>query len=596
MKKLRRLRPKKNLQNDFFVCDTETGIQKDNIIEWQLRGRPENFIFACLVGRNIRKEFHSLDDLKKEFLKPEYKKRKVFFHNAEYDLNVIYGCIFQLDPQAIFNGKFICASNGNCQFADSLNIFKTSVKELGRLLGMEKHGMADKGGYTRSNWNNKDERARDINGCYRDCEIVWEALVRVFEDAGDIKITQASLSMTYFRRFHQPYDIEHNDNTAFFFDSYFGGRTEVFKIGKTHAKVIDTNSMYPDRMKHITFPDPSRLQVATNVKVNAFKKFILYAYEGLVYCTVDHAKTSFGFLPYKRDGKLLFPTGIFSGCWNFNEIRYALDKGAIKILEISRVVYSRGIKSPFIGYVDYLYKKRFMTDNEFEIYRIKIFMNSLYGKFAQRITEETLYIENIEKEIQYVRELQRAGLILKIVPFNAERLDCFLILKCQKKIDISFCIPSFASYITSAARIKLLDKMIELENKKIVYCDTDSIFFEIDDGSIKNGYDLGEWKVENKIVTEIRGLKNYKFIDTKKAEKKKLPKNTEFIALKGVPENAKKIEENIYIYENLVKTKEALRRGMDAGVKISRKKVIAGTYDKRIVHTDGTTEPIFITP
>lgn len=596
MKKLMRLRPKKTLQNDFFVCDTETGVRKHDVIEWQLRGRPENFIFACLVGRNMRKEFHSLDELKKEFLKPEYKKRKVFFHNAEYDLNVIYGCIFQLDPQAIFNGKFICATNGNCQFADSLNIFKTSVKELGKMLGMQKQGMSDKGSYTNSNWNNKEERIRDINGCYRDCEIVWEALVRVFEDAGDIKITQASLSMTYFRRFHQPYDIEHNENTAFFFDSYYGGRTELFEKGPTHARVIDRNSSYPDQMEKLKFPNPAKLQVATNVKVNAFLKFILYNYEGLVYCTVNHARTTFGFLPYKSNGKLYFPTGIFTGCWNFNEIRFALDKKAITISSISRIVYAPPIYSPFREYVNHLYKKRFSTDNEFEIYRIKIFMNSLYGKFAQRITEEMLYIENIEKEIQYVRDLQRKGLVLKIVPFNAERLDCFLILKCQKKIDVSFCIPSFASYITSGARIELLKKMLELESKKVIYCDTDSVFFKIDDGSIKNEYHLGGWKVEDKIITAVWGLKNYRFIDPKKAEKKKLPANTEFLALKGIPENAKKIDENIYIYENLVKTKEALRRGLDAGVKISRKKVISGIYDKRIVHADGTTEPIFITP
>lgn len=588
---LKRLRPKKAIQNDFYVCDTETGIREEDIIKWELRGRPENFIFACIVGKNFRKEIHSLEELKKEFLDPRYKKRKVFFHNAEYDLNVIYDNIFALDPKAIFNGKFICASNGNCQFADSLNIYKTSVREIGRMLGMAKIGMSG-GDYKRSNWKNKSEKIRDVNGCFRDCEIIYEALVRIFEDAGDIKITQASLSLTYFRRFHQPYDIEHNANTAFFFDSYFGGRTEAFNIGKTSAHVIDMNSMYPYQMKNIFFPDPARLKVATNVKVSTFQKFILPQFEGCCYCEVEHEKTKFGFLPYKRDGKLLFPYGTFSGCWNFNELRFALKHKAIKIKNISKVVYAPPMKSPFGGFVDDLYTKRFATDNELEIYHIKIFMNSLYGKFAQRISEETIYIENVEKEIAYIKQLQRDGILLKIQPFNSERLDAFLILKQTKPMDITFCIPSFASYITSAARVDLLSKMIEMDDCRIVYCDTDSIFYEKDNGRIKTGPGLGQWKVEKKLVTEIRGLKNYKYFDLEKDPDKKILIDR----VKGVPKKHKKLNENTYVYDTLIKTKEGLRRGLEAGIKITRTKKISGLYEKRIVLANGETELIEIIP
>lgn len=599
---LKRLRPKKSIQNDFYTCDTETGISKNKVIEWQLRGRPENFIFACIVGKNFRKEIHSLEELKKEFLHPRYKKRIVFFHNAEYDLNVIYGNIFTLDPKAIFNGKFICATNGNCKFADSLNIYKTSIKEIGRMLGMSKIGMAG-GDYKFSNWNNKEEKIRDVNGCFRDAEIIYEALIRIFEDAGDIKITQASLSLTYFRRCHQGYDIEHNHNTVFFFDSYFGGRTEVFAKRKCYAQVIDMNSMYPYQMKTISFPDPSRLKVATNVKVSAFHKFILSQYEGCCYCTVVHKKTKFGFLPYKRDGKLLFPTGAFTGCWNFNELRFALKHKAIEIVAISKVVYAPPMKSPFISFVDDLYAKRFATDNELEIYRIKIFMNSLYGKFAQRITEETIYIENVEKEAAYIKQLQRDGLLINVQPFNSERLDAFLILKPSRPIDITFCIPSFASYITSAARVDLLKKMLDMDDCGIVYCDTDSIFYEFDNGSIKTGTEIGQWKKEAKIITEIRGLKNYRYFDFDTLKKGSSQdyyirplKKSLFDRIKGIPKKHKKLNENTYVYDTLIKTKEGLRRGLDAGIKITRTKKISGLYEKRIVMTDGSTEPFFIEP
>ncbi len=585
MKTLRTLRPKKSLQDDFYVFDTETGVSKNKIIEWQLRGRPENFIFGCIVGKNFRKDLWSVDEFITEFKDPRYKDKKVFAHNAEYDLNVLFGNIFLMDPTAIFNGKFICATNGVCQFADSLNIYKTSVKNIGAMLGLDKMGM-DQGSYKNSDWSNNENKNRDVRACYRDCEIIYEALIRVFEDAGDIKITQASLSMTYYRRFHQPYNIDHNENTAFFFDSYFGGRTECFKMGATNASVIDVNSMYPDRMKNIQFPNPAKLKVYNRPDKNTFYNHLLKHYEGLAYCDVHHPKLTFGMLPYKEDKKLLFPCGDFSGCWNFNELRYAITRG-VKIKKIDRVVYGPPMFSPFKYYVDHLYKQRFLTDNELEIYRIKIFMNSLYGKFAQRINEETIYIEDVEKSIVYIRELQAQGVLLKIQCFNDTRMDAFLILKCTKNIDVSFCIPSFASYITSAARVVLLEKLFALETKRVVYCDTDSIFFEVNDGTVETGGRLGEWKLENKIVTEIRGLKNYKYYNLSEPQKV-------IHRLKGVPKNAVQTGVNSFEYENLMKTKESLRRNLTPGVLTKRVKIISGIYDKRVILENGETEPFYL--
>lgn len=596
-----RLRPKKSIQNDFFVGDMETGNQripkgkKFPVIDWELCARPEKFVFACVVGKNYRKEFHSLDELHTEFKKPEFKNKKVFFHNGgKYDYHVFCGNVVRYDPKALFNGKLICFTNGNCLFADSLNIIQNSVKEIGRMLGHEKTGM-DAGNYKRSDWNKKGIRARDINGCYRDCEIIYDALCALFEDASAIRITQASLAMSYYRRFHQPYDIEHNEYTKFFFDSYFGGRTECFKIGKTHATVIDRNSMYPAEMATIKFPNPRTLRKTGWINPKSFIEKYLYEFEGLVYATVEHKKHRFGFLPVKKDGKLLFPVGNFSGCWNFNEFRFALENKMIKIKSISRVVYGQPMETPFKGFVDHLYQRRLASLDEFEKYRLKIFMNSLYGKFAQRITAENIYIADINKELNLIRDYQKRGLFLKLTPFNAESSEAWLTVKPEKKIDISFCIPSFASYITSAARVNLLKKMLELQNLNVVYCDTDSVFFEINPGNLKNQEFLGGWKIEKKIISEIRGLKNYRFFDPEKVEKKNLPKNFEFYRLKGVPANAEKISENTYIYNNLVNTKEALRRGLEPGILIERKKVISGKYDKRVVLPNGETEPIILT-
>lgn len=591
MAKLQKLKPRVRLLNDFYVADTETGIdvpysclatREEKIgIKWLLRARPENFKLGVIYGKNYTKVFTSREEMVQEFLTERFKNKKVFMHNiGNFDGSVLFGNLCVHFPEAIFNGsRFISASNGVCTFADSVNIFVgQSIEKIGKQLGIEKPDLGN------DYWSENGITHEEINRCIQDCIILYDALCLSFEFAGDIKITQASLSMTYFRRHHQPYDIEHNPNTAYFWDSYFGGRTEAFFIGKTNAVVYDVKSMYPDQMKNLKFPNPKNLKFIDDVQANTFIKRYLYDYEGCVYAKIRHKPLWFGLLPVKHNGKLLFPTGNFSGCWNFNEFRYAYETGYIEIKSISKVVYSESMPSPFVGFVDQLFllkAKAELEGNDFWRDLYKRYVNSLYGKFAQKIDEESIYIENIERQYQQIYDAQKSGLFKKLILFNSERLDAFLITGTNKKIAINHSIPSFASYITSGARAKIAKKLMDCKINKVVYCDTDSIFVENEIGLIEENF-LGGWGREDKIVTEIRGLKNYKFLKGGKAYRR----------LKGVPDKAKEIETDNFKYANLIKTKEALRRNLEAGILTQRKKVIKNKYDKRIVLADGNTLPI----
>lgn len=579
MKRLQKLKPKVRIQNDFYVLDTETGYRKNGKIHYKLDGRPESFIFGAIYGHNFTKVFHDLEEIKTELLDERYKGKNVFAHNAEYDLNTIYGCIYDIDPEAIFNGKFIRATNGNCIFADSLNILGASVQIIGAMMGKEKQQLGNK--QMTSKMVDGLPPNKDIKYCIRDCEIVWDALLMMFEEASDIKITQASLSMTYYRRFHQPFNIEHNYNTKYFWDSYFGGRTECFKIGKTHARIIDVNSMYPDRMRNEVFPNPKYLKKVMYVKTQDFLRRYLYEFEGCVRMKVTHKKTWIGYLPVKIKGKLCFPVGELEGCWNFNEIRYALEQDVIEIKNIEWVVYSKPMESPFVSYIDTLYDKRYSVQDLFHIYRIKIYMNSLYGKFAQKIQTESIYLDNIGNHLDLITQHQRDGTFIKLDMFNQERLDAFLVVKSSKNFSLSYSIPSFASYITSGARVKLLSKLVEMKSKKPVYCDTDSIAFEVPT-YFEDTKALGAWSLEEKIITDVRGLKNYAYISNDKLENK----------IKGVPRKAAQVDANTFTYTSVLRTKEALRRNMDPGQNIKRTKILTNKYTKRIVLDDGETKPI----
>ncbi len=246
--------------------------------------------------------------------------------------------------------------------------------------------------------------------------------------------------------------------------------------------------------------------------------------------------------------------------------------------------------SLFGDYVDDLYNRRLKPDIEpFEKTRIKIFMNSLYGKFGQRKKEKWIYIERLHSELTYdiVQEHKDNNTFIKLMPYNQEREDCFLVVKDKGGEVYNHSIPSFASYITSFARIELLKKMLEWEKYGVVYCDTDSVFVENDTKHIDEDK-LGGWKKEAKIVTNIKGLKSYDYnlLDNPSRTLRKL---------KGVPKNAKLVAKDTYQYTNLMKTKEGLRRSIDPGLLTKRTKVISGVYDKRIVNkTDGTTSPIIL--
>ena len=76
-----KLRPTVTIQSDFYVFDTETR---------GLRAKQDAFIFGAIYGHNFVKVLYSVNDFQNEFLEPRYKDKKVFAHNAEYDLFVIY--------------------------------------------------------------------------------------------------------------------------------------------------------------------------------------------------------------------------------------------------------------------------------------------------------------------------------------------------------------------------------------------------------------------------------------------------------------------------------------------------------------------------
>ena len=332
-------------------------------------------------------------------------------------------------------------------------------------------------------------------------------------------------------------------------------------------------------MVNCIFPDPSKLfikyDVTPNILINKYLKY----FEGVADVKIKHKDSFFGFLPLKKDGKLLFPVGNFRGVYNFNELRFALEYGVIEITKVYYVIFAPPIDSPFDEFVNTLYNERKKTNSELDKLVLKLLLNSLYGKFAQRIKSEMIYIDNMYSNFDLIAEYKEKKTLIRIMPFSKNRNDCFIEVK-SKKGYLYNTIPVFSSYITSFARIMLLKFMLENAPNDVLYCDTDSIFLN-KLPKLPVSAELGAWKKEKKVVTDIRGLKNYSY----------LYNNQSFDKIKGIPKNATK-DGNIYTYETLVKTREGLRRNIETGVLEKRSKKLSGVYDKRIILKNGYSIPI----
>jgi hypothetical protein len=376
--------------------------------------------------------------------------------------------------------------------------------------------------------------------------------------------------------------IYYNDLNDEFHESYYGGRTEAFKIGKVNAKVYDVNSMYPYAMTKVFFPDTKLLKKEINVDVK-YLLFLLGRYEGLAKIKVFHKDSFFGFLPCRmkvdKSVKLLFPVGTFETTVNFNELRFAIEKNIVEIISCEFVIYANAIESPFIEFINFHYEHKISTNNELEKMIDKLKSNSLYGKFGQKIKYNTEYFDLLPFEI--IEELKINEKFYELKMFSQLRNDCFLTTERKEYKNSFFAIPSFSSYITSYCRVLLLKSLLENEKNGVVYCDTDSVFLEGEFlGKVNN--ELGSFKLENKTVTEIRGLKNYSAIENG------IPKDI----IKGVSKNSVKITEGKYEVMKYYKTLESLRRNIEAGLQYKMIKELKHKYDKRTVLKNGMTLPI----
>lgn len=344
--------------------------------------------------------------------------------------------------------------------------------------------------------------------CRRDTDIVAKAIDSWCEfceinDLGPSGMTLPGQAMKAFKHRFMEHEIHLHDNekvTALEKEGYFGGLTDNFKVGNwkdTLLYITDVKSMYPSIMTEVKVPirllahrvgqrigaDAHTGSLSPEGRVDWARTMIAGGYALVARVRIHSLERVeddrwLACVPLLKDSKLLYPIGAFTTVLNTPELHRALERGlVVDVLEVA--VYEQA--AIFKAYVEYFFDKRIeyiTADNSLMADLCKLFMNGLYGKFAQCVYEwlnvaVDLGGDRTEKVIDVdtgavSHYRQMAGVCQKRSLEKQVSQDTFI---------------AIAGHITSASRAKLRGLIETAGFDNVGYCDTDSVFTNQD------GYD-----------------------------------------------------------------------------------------------------------
>lgn len=462
--------------------------------------------------------------------------------NMEYDIGNLFGdWIDEILTLTYNNSAFIKAqwSGHALTFRDTLRHWPMSVKAMGDYLKLEK--------MTPGGTVNKFD---DVEYCRRDTEIVFrfvEEMTKRYAILGaDVKNTLPSSAFNLFKQDYCEIDLKRPSDAICdqLMKAAYGGRVEIFRTGLLQGPIdcYDINSLYPSVMASNEYPLPSSGRMSEKFDESG---------DSITEAELTVPEMDIPPLPFRGNNKLIFPVGKLRGVWTAPEIRQAITDGA----KIEKIHWSYKYTEkcrPFGGWVGDMYGRRQVETDELMRYTLKIFMNSVFGKFTEA------------GALQIYRKRKRTDL--------------------ENRPDHSnVCL---GAYTTAYGRLRLL-KALRENSKNLCYCDTDSIFVQNSD-KIPTGPGLGEWKHEGTFSTAEFILP--KFYMTVAANGKKSYKT------KGIPKKSAEefIQRGIAEYQTPIRFRESKRRSIQLNEWVTKTRKLKASYEKRVVLAGGKTEPLKI--
>lgn len=451
---------------------------------------PKPFLWGLYINEKYYEFERTIDFI--NFVRDE--EWTIYAHNGgKFDWHfVLMEC--EIKPKiSIISGRIAEFKIGSCTFRDSYNILPIPLAAYQKD-EIDYATFEEEVRYLPENW-------RPIRDYLKsDCVYLYELVIRFVSDYG-FNITLASTALKVFNQMEGLSTPRTNQN---FFDEisqyYFGGRVEVFKSGvfEKDFSYIDLNSAYPFAM---TYDHPYG-------KTRHVSKHLPEIADGKIFIKLKCVSN--GHFPIRPEkGGLLFPNDgeVYEFYITGHEYYMAEKWGLLKDVEIIRVTSFEDTIN-FTNYVDHFYKlKEEATISGDAALRLfaKLFMNSLYGKYAANptkykqysvqnyVTAEMFEVENPDYEatnefgnnILYAREL-----------YDDE---------------LRFLNVSTSASITGQVRAIMMDALLSCDTP--YYCDTDSIICEGTGNLELDATKLGAWDVEAEAnFVAIAGKKLYTMV------------------------------------------------------------------------------------
>lgn len=303
--------------------------------------------------------------------------------------------------------------------------------------------------------------------------------------------------------------------------AYYGGLSEVYRGYGENLYYYDVNSLYPYAALEDTIGNLcTYIETYTEEDSLDIQKDKLF---GFFYCDVKTNKHDyFGLLPYRHLGLLTYPLGEFSGWFFSSQIEFAQKNGYE--IKIRKGYKFNKISNVFDDYVKTIYKEK---NENFGGKRLiaKLLLNALLGRFGMHIDKKiTSLIDNDETYMNIISRypvyddkviseelylLSHGAEISKNVceQHGINYIDVLNDSKGGSSIQEEFntvrnVSVGVSASITAYSSIFMLKikKYIQSLGGQIYYTDTDSIVTNIPLPEEYIGNDIGQFKLEYKII------------------------------------------------------------------------------------------------
>ena len=472
--------PRRSKAKPFLAIDCETDPFKEGRV-------PEPFLWGCYDGETEEyEEFPTAKELL-DYLE-EWDGLVYAHHGGKFDFHYLKDFINSDAPVMVINGGLSKFKIGNAEFRDSMNILVNPLRAFAK----------EEIDYAKLEVGVRHLHMEEIRRYLRsDCVNLWTTIKAYFDRYGR-SLTQAGAAMRYWKKkYEYPFEAQTMLQAERCRDFYYGGRVECFITGyaRKNFTIVDRNSAYPDAMQSQHAISPHSIALAHLPS------------EGMEQCFIRLSAVARGCFPLRTEEgcqtKLTFPD---DGCvrdyavtgW---ELKAALELDLVKIIHIDEIRKHPNTLD-FTDYVQHFYEERqrakASNDKAADVFA-KLFLNSLYGKFAADPEKYHEYIiASDESFAGWVREGYE-----ELGPWG-ERL--LLGRKLPESKHRYYNVATAAS-ITGCVRAALL-KAIHAASQPM-YVDTDCVFAS-DVSRIELGDKLGEWKVEAECTEyAIAGKKTY---------------------------------------------------------------------------------------